>query len=130
MNLNMNAANGNPSNASLGHEPPSSTQDDGKKGAKLNDDSGAAGGKRKRPAKPKDPDAPKQPLSSYMLYMMENTEALKNSAHGQKMGTVAGEGWKKLTPDEKKVCVDSKECPVSAGQGRVCNDAHATTLAI
>ncbi|TPX48155.1 hypothetical protein SeLEV6574_g02189 [Synchytrium endobioticum] len=58
----------------------------------------AANGKRKR--KPKDPDAPKHPLSSYMLYAMANMGALKG--HGQKIGTVLGEEWRKLTPEEKK----------------------------
>lgn len=71
----------------------------------------SSGGGRKKRSK-KDPNAPKKPLSAYMLWLQENREAIKRKYPGSSVTDVskkAGEMWKTVTAEEKSV---STECTV------------------
>ena len=60
-------------------------------------------GKRKKKAK-KDADAPKRPMSAYMLWLNEIREQIKQENPGisvTELSKVAGEKWKKI--DDKTV---------------------------
>eukprot|EP00035_Acanthoeca_spectabilis_P035146 m.32728 g.32728 ORF g.32728 m.32728 type:complete len:109 (-) comp7083_c0_seq1:2341-2667(-) len=59
----------------------------------------------KKTTKKKDPNAPKRSMSSYMYWLADNRETLKESSPGIKntdLLKLAGEEWKKLKASEKK----------------------------
>ena len=60
---------------------------------------GSGGGRKKKQRAKKDPNAPKKPLSAYMLWLQDNRAAIKEEYPGISMTDVskkAGEKWKKL----------------------------------
>merc|ERR1712025_1541784 len=62
---------------------------------------------QKRPQK--DPNAPKRPQSSYFLWMNENRQKIKDENPGisvTEIGKKAGEIWKNMSADDKKVYDD------------------------
>lgn len=64
--------------------------------------------KRKpRTVKPKDPNAPKRPLTAYLLYLEEMRPIIQQDlGEGQKRGDISAEGtkrWHLLTSDEQQV---------------------------
>lgn len=69
-------------------------------------------GKKKRGKK--DPNAPKKPLSAYMLWLQENRESIKrrypNSTSVADVAKKAGELWKAMSADDKvvsrKLCIN------------------------
>ena len=64
------------------------------------------GGKKQRAKK--DPNAPKKPLSAYMLWLQENRASFKEKYPGitvTEIGKKAGEMWKQISKEEKQVCV-------------------------
>ena len=63
----------------------------------------------------KDPDAPKKPLSAYMLWLQNSRPAIKKKLPGATIGEIgkkAGEMWKALNPEEKSVSVGCEKCAV------------------
>ena len=63
-----------------------------------------SGGRQKRAAK--DPNAPKKPLSLYMLWLQDNRAAIQQSNPGLSMteiGRKGGELWRELGEGEKAV---------------------------
>jgi len=64
--------------------------------------------KRRRIAKPKDPNAPKRPLTAYLLYLEEMRPTIQQDlGEGQKRGDISSEGtrrWHTLTPEQQQVC--------------------------
>lgn len=53
-------------------------------------------GKRKRKSKPKDPNAPKRPLTAYLLYLEDKRpEIQKDLGEGQKRGDISAEGTRR-----------------------------------
>ena len=68
----------------------------------------SSGGGRKKKSK-KDPNAPKKPLSAYMLWLQENRESIKRKYPGSTsvadVAKRAGEIWKTLTADDKAVSI-------------------------
>lgn len=64
------------------------------------------GHKVKRPRKPKDPNAPKRPASSYLLFQNEIRQDLKaknpNMPNNELLGLIA-KMWKDMSRDEKDV---------------------------
>ena len=64
------------------------------------------GGKKQRAKK--DPNAPKKPLSAYMLWLQENRASFKEKYPGitvTEIGKKAGEMWKQISKEDKQVCV-------------------------
>jgi hypothetical protein len=62
--------------------------------------------KPRKAKKEKDPNKPKRPLSGYMLFMQDNRSNFKKEMPGAKMveiSKIAGEKWKTLPENEKKV---------------------------
>ncbi|KAJ3260980.1 Non-histone chromosomal protein 6 [Boothiomyces macroporosus] len=66
-------------------------------------------GKKKKGTKAKkDPDAPKKPLSAFMIYSKENRQRIKEenpSATFGEMGKLIGNAWKELGEDDKAVII-------------------------
>ena len=74
-------------------------------------ESSESGGKKKRSKK--DPNAPKKPLSAYMVWLQENREAIKRKHPGSSVAEVAkraGEMWKTITAEEKAVSTECMVC--------------------
>lgn len=63
--------------------------------------------KRKRTSKKKkDPNAPKRPLTAYMIFSQEHRQEVREENKDAKIGEISkilGERWKKLSDEEKKV---------------------------
>ena len=62
--------------------------------------------KKRKVKKEKDPDAPKRPLTPYILFCMEKRDTVKTdnpSMGGTEITTELGRLWKKLTDDEKDI---------------------------
>ena len=77
---------------------------------KQEDDAAAANGakgKRKRNAKPKDPNAPKRPITAYLLFLeTERANIQQSLGPEQKRGDISVEGtrrWHALDPAEQQV---------------------------
>lgn len=71
----------------------------GKPAKKQKLEEGSGGGRKKKQRAKKDPNAPKKPLSAYMLWLQDNRAAIKEEYPGISMTDVskkAGEKWKKL----------------------------------
>ncbi|KAJ3032528.1 Non-histone chromosomal protein 6 [Rhizophlyctis rosea] len=65
---------------------------------------GPAEGKRKKKAK-KDPNAPKKPLSAFIIFSNENRNRIKEenpSAEFRDIGRLLGNAWKEITETEKE----------------------------
>lgn len=65
------------------------------------------GTKRKRVKKPRDPDAPKRPPSSYLLFQNEVRQAMKKanpSMANHEILTNISQRWAEMSPEEKEVC--------------------------
>merc|ERR1711916_376216 len=65
----------------------------------------AAKGGVKKERKAKDPNAPKRPLSSYMLFCQEKREEVKSKnkdAKATEISKILGEMWSKVSDSEKK----------------------------
>jgi hypothetical protein len=70
----------------------------------LDDDDGPK--KRRRATKPKDPNAPKRPASSYILFQNEIRKELKEKhphLTNPELLTMISEMWKKMSDEEKAV---------------------------
>jgi hypothetical protein len=99
---------GPPSSASRGKKGDGG----GKTGATKNGAGGAAagasgGGKGGGAKKKKDPNAPKRPLSSYMIFAMETRGKVLEETPCLSLGEVAkvlGARWKAISPEDKAVC--------------------------
>lgn len=66
-------------------------------------------GKRKRVVKVKDPNQPKRPASSFLIYQIEKRQELKRDypALGHvELTKLISETWNKMSEAEKKVCPD------------------------
>ncbi|EAU80600.1 hypothetical protein CC1G_11400 [Coprinopsis cinerea okayama7 len=66
---------------------------------------GDGGKKRKRAAKPKDPNAPKRPASSYILFQNEVRNELKRqnpNLTNPELLTLISEKWKNMTDEQKE----------------------------
>lgn len=64
--------------------------------------------KRKRNAKPKDPNAPKRPASSYILFQNEIRKQLKDQhpeLTNAELLNMISDIWKKMSEDEKAVSI-------------------------
>ncbi|KAF8966410.1 high mobility group box domain-containing protein [Flammula alnicola] len=89
-----------PENAELLHE---STK--GKRKAALSPEEGDGTKKRKRNTKPKDPNAPKRPASSYILFQNEVRKELKeqhpNLSNSDLLGMIS-EQWKHMSEEQKE----------------------------
>ncbi|KAJ3288646.1 Non-histone chromosomal protein 6 [Borealophlyctis nickersoniae] len=71
----------------------------------------ASDSKRKTRAK-KDPNAPKKPLSGFIIFSNENRQRIKEenpSAEFRDMGRLLGAAWKELSDAEKEVYNKKKE---------------------
>jgi hypothetical protein len=65
------------------------------------------GTKRKRVKKPRDPDAPKRPPSSYLLFQNEVRQAMKKAnptMANHEILTSISQRWAEMSPEEKEVC--------------------------
>ena len=65
------------------------------------------GTKRKRVKKPRDPDAPKRPPSSYLLFQNEVRQAMKKAnpaMANHEILTNISQRWAGMSPEEKEVC--------------------------
>lgn len=65
------------------------------------------GTKRKRVKKPRDPDAPKRPPSSYLLFQNEVRQAMKKAnpaMANHEILTTISQRWAEMSPEEKDVC--------------------------
>jgi hypothetical protein len=74
----------------------------------LDDDEGPK--KRKRNTKPKDPNAPKRPASSYILFQNEIRKELKEkhpNLTNPELLNMISEMWKKMSEEEKAVSFTS-----------------------
>ena len=63
--------------------------------------------KRRRVKKPRDPDAPKRPPSSYLLFQNEVRQAMKKANPGManhEILTNISQRWAEMSPEEKEVC--------------------------
>ena len=68
------------------------------------------GTKRKRVKKPRDPDAPKRPPSSYLLFQNEVRQAMKKAnpaMANHEILTNISQRWAEMSPEEKEVCSDA-----------------------
>lgn len=76
-------------------------------GQKIKDEEVEEKPKRKRTVKPKDPNAPKRPLTAYLLYLEEMRPIIQQDlGEGQKRGDISAEGtrrWHLLTSAEQQV---------------------------
>ncbi|KAF9645335.1 hypothetical protein BDM02DRAFT_3120368 [Thelephora ganbajun] len=64
------------------------------------------GAKRKRVKKPRDPDAPKRPPSSYLLFQNEVRQAMKKAnpaMANHEILTNISQRWAEMSPEEKEV---------------------------
>jgi len=69
------------------------------------------GKKGKRARRVKDPNAPKKPLSNYMVYCMKNRkdiQAKNPNAKPTEISRILGANWNKLSADQKAKFVESK----------------------
>jgi structure-specific recognition protein 1 len=111
-----------------------------KKKGKRKPDGGDQAGKKKRAKK--DPNAPKKPLSTYMLYMQENRAKIKEENPGAdfgELGKLVGQAYKNISAEErarldKKAAQDKKRYaaelanykpPTSSGDKSEKNPAKA-----
>ena len=79
-------------------QPKSSSQSDSESESKTE--------KKRKVKKEKDPDAPKRPLTPYILFCMEKRDTVKTdnpSMGGKEVTTELGRLWKELTDDEKDI---------------------------
>lgn len=63
--------------------------------------------RRKRVKKPRDPDAPKRPPSSYLLFQNEVRQAMKKAnptMANHEILTSISQRWAEMSPEEKEVC--------------------------
>lgn len=79
------------------------------------------GHKAKRVRKPKDPNAPKRPASSYLLFQNEIRQDLKaknpSMPNNELLGLIA-KMWKEMSPEEKDVRIYPFDHPPIANRGR------------
>lgn len=67
---------------------------------------GSKGTKTKKPKAEKDPNAPKKPLTAFMLYTNKRRPEVMKQNPGLKIteiSTIIGKEWKELTKEEKDV---------------------------
>jgi hypothetical protein len=65
--------------------------------------------KKRKVKKPRDPDAPKRPASSYLLFQNEVRQAMKKANPGManhEILTTISQRWAAMTPEEKDVRCD------------------------
>jgi hypothetical protein len=78
-----------------------------RKAAADEEDEPAANGKRKRVAKKKDPNAPKRPASSYLLFQNEIRKDIKerfpNLSNTELLNVIKTQ-WAEMSDDQKSVC--------------------------
>ena len=77
----------------------------GKRKAALSPEDGDASKKRKRPVKPKDPNAPKRPASSYILFQNEVRKELKErhpDLTNADLLALISEQWKSMSDEQKE----------------------------
>ena len=69
--------------------------------------------KKKRVVKPKDPNAPKRPLTAYLLYLEDMRPTIQQELGDvQKRGDISAEGtrrWHKLTKEEQQVSLPTTQ---------------------
>jgi hypothetical protein len=86
--------------------PGASESGKGKRKIAHSPDEGEAPKRRKRNTKPKDPNAPKRPASSYILFQNDVRKELKERhpklSNADLMGLIS-EQWKKMSQEEKEV---------------------------
>jgi len=79
----------------------------GKRKADPSPEDGDGPKKRKRNVKPKDPNAPKRPASSYILFQNEVRKDLKEQhpelSNSDLLGLIS-EQWKHMSEEQKEVC--------------------------
>jgi hypothetical protein len=84
------------------------------------------GGKKKRAKKPKDPNAPKRPASSYLLFQNDIRQELKkkhpNMSHGELLSMISKQ-WAAMTDEQKAVS------QVFCGFG-TATDRHVTIVQV
>jgi len=71
----------------------------------LSPEDGDASKKRKRPTKPKDPNAPKRPASSYILFQNEVRKELKErhpELSNADLLSLISEQWKSMSDEQKE----------------------------
>ncbi len=79
----------------------------GKRKAAPSPEDGEVPKKRKRNIKPKDPNAPKRPASSYLLFQNEVRKELKEqhpNLSNTDLLSLISDHWKKMSDDQKEVC--------------------------
>ena len=77
----------------------------GKRKVASSPEDGDASKKRKRPIKPKDPNAPKRPASSYILFQNEVRKQLKElhpELSNADLLSLISEQWKNMSDDQKE----------------------------
>ncbi|KAF8803922.1 HMG-box [Phlegmacium glaucopus] len=77
----------------------------GKRKAALSPEDGEGSKKRKRPIKPKDPNAPKRPASSYILFQNEVRKELKErhpELSNADLLSLISEQWKSMSDEQKE----------------------------
>ena len=86
--------------------PPQEPAAGGKRKSRGGDDAGE--GKRKRKTKPKDPNAPKRPPSSYLLFQNEVRQELKakhpNMSNNELLAKIS-KTWNDMPKEHKEVCL-------------------------
>ncbi len=76
------------------------------KAEKNGNDKPAKGKRQKKPKAEKDPNAPKKPLTAFMLYTNKRRPEVMKQNVGMKIteiSTIIGKEWKELTMEEKNV---------------------------